>query len=151
KAEKLDARTDIFSLGVVMYEMLTGQQAFAAASRAEAVSAILTRDPPPLRTYVTEAPESLEVIVRKAIHKDKQSRYQSAADLVRDLNNVGRKPAGHGIGTRARNKRHFSTIAVLAVITVLIVAAALAYRALVNRTRVITSIAILPFVNATGE
>src|SRR5437870_5879041 len=72
KAEKLDARTDIFSFGVILYEMLCGRQPFASESAAATASAILTREPSPVVRFAPAAPEELQRIVRKCLEKDRE-------------------------------------------------------------------------------
>jgi formylglycine-generating enzyme required for sulfatase activity len=88
RGEQLDARTDIFSFGVVFYEMLSGRQPFVAESAAGTISAIITHEPPPLARYSREAPAELERIVSKALRKDKEDRYQTVKDLVIDLRSL---------------------------------------------------------------
>ena len=85
RGEPLDARTDLFSLGVVLYELVTGHQPFAAPSSAGTLSAILTEEPQPLGRYSKDATAELERIVFKTLRKDKEERYQTAKDLLIDL------------------------------------------------------------------
>jgi serine/threonine protein kinase len=85
RGETLDARSDIFSFGVMLYEMLTAQQPFAGESHEMSVSAILSRRPPPLTRYSRGTPSELERIVRKALRKDRNKRYQTTRDLLVDL------------------------------------------------------------------
>lgn len=85
RGETLDARTDIFSFGVVIYEMISGRNPFQAESAGATMSSILTKDPAPLARYALELPDELQRIVRKAISKDKQGRYQGIKDLLIDL------------------------------------------------------------------
>ena len=85
RGEPLDARTDLFSVGVVLYELVTGHQPFAAPSSAGTLSAILTEEPQPLGRYSKDATAELERIVSKALRKDKDARYQTAKDLLIDL------------------------------------------------------------------
>ena len=88
KGESVDARSDIFSFGVTLYEMLSGRQPFASESAAATASAILTHNPPPLTRFAPAVPEELQRIVRKCLQKDREQRYQSARDLAIDLENM---------------------------------------------------------------
>ena len=85
RGEDLDARSDLFSLGVVLHEMATGRQAFAGPTAAVVFDAILNRTPAPIVSVNPEVPLELERIVDKAIEKDRMLRYQHAADLRSDL------------------------------------------------------------------
>ncbi|MEK6325096.1 MAG: protein kinase [Acidobacteriota bacterium] len=85
KSEPLDARSDIFSFGTVLYEMVSGRCPFAAESAAATFSAILTREPPPLARYALEAPTELQRIVSKALAKEREERFQTIKDLQIDL------------------------------------------------------------------
>ncbi|HYX40233.1 MAG TPA: protein kinase, partial [Pyrinomonadaceae bacterium] len=91
KGEAVDARTDIFSFGVVLYEILTAQQPFACESAAATASAILTREPLPLARFAPETPAELERIVRKCLEKDRERRYQTMRDVAIDLENCRRE------------------------------------------------------------
>ncbi len=82
---KLDARTDVFSLGVVFYEMLTGEPAFAGASTAEVFAALLDKEPPPLRQFVTEVPDRLQEIISRMLVKEREQRYSSSRAVITDL------------------------------------------------------------------
>ena len=85
RGEALDARSDIFSFGVLLYEMLSKRQPFANQSAAATISAILTHEPPPLASYVLNLPEELQRIVRKCLEKDRERRYQTVRDVALDL------------------------------------------------------------------
>src|SRR5207253_1806610 len=87
----LDGRSDIFSFGVVLYEMLSGRQPFANQSAASTISAILTQEPPPLARYALNVPEELQRVVRKCLEKDRERRCQTMRDVVIDLENVLRE------------------------------------------------------------
>jgi eukaryotic-like serine/threonine-protein kinase len=87
RGEKIDGRSDIFSFGVVLYEMISGRQPFAAESAAATASAILTHKPSPLSRLVPEVPEELQRIVSKCLEKDTQRRYQTTRDVATDLDN----------------------------------------------------------------
>ena len=88
RGQPLDARTDIFSLGVVLYEMLAGRRPFEGKTNSDVMASILERDPPPLARYSREVPDTLEWIVTKALRKDKEERYQTAKELLTDLRSL---------------------------------------------------------------
>ena len=83
--EELDSRTDIFSLGAVLYEMATGKQAFGGATTAEIHKAVLIRTPPPIRSTGSEISAELDRIISKALEKDCDLRYRHAAEIAADL------------------------------------------------------------------
>jgi TolB-like protein/predicted Ser/Thr protein kinase len=91
RGEKVDARTDLFAFGAVLYQMVSGKQAFCGPSTAVLLDAILNRQPPTLRTVEPQTPASLEAIVGKALEKDRELRYQSAADVLADLKRLLRE------------------------------------------------------------
>jgi len=85
KGDPLDARTDLFSLGSVLYEMATGQAPFAGRSTAEVFAALLMKDPPPVSSLNPEMPKALDPVVAKLLAKDREQRYRSAEELLADL------------------------------------------------------------------
>lgn len=93
RGDALDARSDIFSLAVVIYEMLSGQRPFAAENAAETCSEILSRKQAPLARFCRDLPAELERIVDKALNKDREERYQTTRDLLIDLRSLRKKLA----------------------------------------------------------
>jgi len=85
EAKPLDARSDVFSFGSVLYEMFTGKRAFQGQSQAALLSAVLRDDPKPLSAQRRDIPPELRRIVNRCLMKDRQARYPSAAELLADL------------------------------------------------------------------
>ncbi|HMD42787.1 MAG TPA: protein kinase [Candidatus Acidoferrum sp.] len=120
RGQLADARTDLFSLGTVLYQMATGILPFQGDTSAVIYEAILNRDPLPAREANTAVPLELERIIDKALEKDRNLRYQTATDiktdltrLKRDLGSSGRKRMAEGTESRAENKQSEKSIAVL--------------------------------------
>ncbi len=85
RGDDLDVRADVFSMGLLLYEMATGQKAFPGSTGGVIIEAILSKSPAPVRSLNPDIPVELEAIINKAIDKDKELRYQSAAELRSDL------------------------------------------------------------------
>jgi serine/threonine-protein kinase len=85
EAGDVDARTDIFALGAVVYEMVTGQKAFEGKSQASLISAIMAANPAPVATTQPLSPAGLEHVIRRCLAKDPDKRWQSAGDVAREL------------------------------------------------------------------
>ena len=90
RGEELDARSDLFSIGAVLYEMATGRSAFNGKTRAEIVDAILTTAPPAPSVLNPDIPADLERMVNKALEKNRALRYQTASDMRADLQRLKR-------------------------------------------------------------
>jgi eukaryotic-like serine/threonine-protein kinase len=113
RKEKLDARTDLFSFGMVLYEMAAGRRAFVGETVAEIHDAILHQAANPAHDANSYVPRALDVVISKALEKDRERRYQSAAEMSKDLARVQRQVQP----SRLRLRRWFGAAALLAVIT----------------------------------
>ncbi|HKO99657.1 MAG TPA: protein kinase [Pyrinomonadaceae bacterium] len=88
RGKAVDSRTDIFSFGVVLYEMLTGRKPFEGESAMDVIGAILHKEPTPVRELMPEVPSEIERIINKLLRKDCDERYQTVKDLLVDLKDV---------------------------------------------------------------
>ncbi len=161
RGESLDLRSDLFSLGAVLYEMTAGRQAFAGVTAGTIQESILNRTPASVGRANPDSPPRLEEIITKALEKDRRLRYQSAADLRADLQRVKRDvdasvvfpsavAAERAAGTLSwwRNR---SVLAAGTVVLGALLAAATWFAWLPARDDGIDSVAVLPFVNTSGD
>jgi len=135
KALEVDARSDLFSLGVVLYEMITGQNPFNREAFGAVIDAILTTDPAPLAALLPNTPASLETIVTRALTKDKLNRYQRAEDLLFDLKTVQVELQQQAMPRKltSRERRVRLGIGVVAIIAITVVGVAILK--VLNRSR----------------
>jgi serine/threonine protein kinase/tetratricopeptide (TPR) repeat protein len=110
--EPLDARTDIFSFGLVLYEMATGERAFTGETEVILHDAIQHRDPKPVRELAPATSSELQSIIQRCLRKDRESRYQNAAQIRLEL----QQSSGATIETRKRSARRWLAIAAIAMV-----------------------------------
>ena len=159
RGEKVDARTDLFSLGVTLYEMLAGRGPFTGATPGELIASILRDEPPPLSLLSPETPPELDRIISQALQKNRAERYQTAAALLTDLKqwqreleivSAERKSSARKGPFRIPPKRRRAALVVL----VGLILAALVVWVYTRRQPVQTSkdtILLADFENRTGE
>jgi serine/threonine protein kinase/tetratricopeptide (TPR) repeat protein len=181
KAKELDARTDLFSFGAVLYEMATGRLPFEGASSGEICGAILHQQPAAISSLNPDFPAGLELIVRKALDKDRELRYQHASDMRTDLQRLKRdietgraQVASSGavavaadeqsVELRSTGRTRASTpprsfsradgYIVAALLVVALIAGGLYYRSRHHAAQVLTekdTIVLADFANSTGD
>jgi len=145
-----DPRSDIFSIGVVLYQLVTGRLPFAGATQAETLLRITSSQPEPMARFNYELPLELERIVRKCLEKEPRRRYQTAAELLVDLRNFDRDrqldPRKRVFGMRR------SRVAILALLlAIAATAAVVVWRRSTLHPPSVRSIAVLPFEGDLGE
>ena len=160
RGKELDARTDLFSFGGVLYEMVTGKLPFDGQTSGEILEAIFTKEPPAPVRFNSNVPQELERIIAKAMEKDRNLRYQSAAEMRTDIQRLKRdsslsqaaRAGESGTSSRKTDPRNmFSRLAILVVIGLLVVTMSILYKsrkrdpsAPIAKTGK-TAIAVLPF------
>ena len=160
RGEALDGRSDVFSLGAVLYEAATGRQAFDGPTPAVVYNAILSLHPQPASQVRRDVPPGLERIITTALAKDRNARYQTARELKEDLLRLQRDldlGSGGAVAAHPAVRKRRSLVWVLSGVAVLLVVAVLAFF-LVRPSRNTrdagsnnTSLAVLPFRNLSGD
>jgi len=115
-----DARTDIFALGAVLYEMATGRRAFQGQSRTSLIAAIVSSQPEPISSVVAMSPPALDHVVRRCLEKDREDRWQSALDLASELRWISEAGSQAGVATKVASSRRRREQGMMAAIAVLV-------------------------------
>ena len=152
---ELDGRSDLFSLGVMLFELLTGGRPFAEGSIAQTISAILERPAPSPAERGIVLPAGLEAILQRLLRKEREQRYLGARELVHDLKRLQRNEDLRGTRADGGVPRRFSGALALVGVAALVVAVALAWFAARSMrsqpTREPGTILLAAFDNTTGE
>jgi eukaryotic-like serine/threonine-protein kinase len=153
RGEELDARTDLFSFGAVLYEMATGRMAFSGNTSAVIFDSLLHKAPASAARANPDLPTELDRIINKAIEKDRALRYQSAAEMLADLKRLRRDSSSARVEIAAAQPKKRKTLvwAIAGIVALALVSgAALLWRSRSNSDQ-ITSVAVMPFVNASND
>jgi serine/threonine protein kinase/Tfp pilus assembly protein PilF len=160
RGEQLDGRTDIFSLGAVLYEMTTGRRPFPGSTSGTICEAILNRTPIPVGRVSPESPQRLEETINKALEKDRSLRYQNASELRADLQRLKRDKDGSAVslpegaaphGGSTHWWRRWPAIVAGAVVLAALLVAGGQIVGVFSKAPTIDSVAVLPFVNSSGD
>jgi len=146
RGQPADARSDIFSLGCVLHEMITGRRAFSRETGAETMTAILREDPPPLPRHV---PAELERVIARCLEKSPGERLQSSHDLASRLKDILALSGATERSVLPRRRGRTASLVVAA--GVIFAAASVGIYLGTRHGRGIDSLAVLPFVNASGD
>src|SRR6266404_1248717 len=148
---EIDRRTDIFSLGVVMYEMATARRPFSGDTASETMDQIIHSQPEAIARFNYSVPAELERIIRKCIEKEPERRYQSARDLLVDLRNL-KRDSDSGLVVIGKVTTHpgskLRRAVLAATVLAALVVAGLGLYLVAGHGKAIDSIAVMPFVNA---
>ncbi len=139
RGEKLDYGTDIFSVGIILYEILAKKNPFNRKSQAETIAATLSEKPAPLREFASEFPANLLNLVEKCLEKDAKNRFQSAAEILVELDNAESENY-RAVGSKNRS-RFFLKAALATVVLIAIFAAGFFFY---NTKRPQRTLAVLP-------
>ena len=141
-----DQRSDLFSFGIVLFEMLTGKNPFVGLSVGETIDRILHLQPEPISQLNSQVPKELERITRKCLERDLNSRYQTGKDLAVDLKNLRRQNTGSQL-TVQQERSHRIPLWLYAVTLLLVAAGAILYFRNWKSGDEIHALAVFPFVN----
>ena len=157
RGEELDARTDLFSLGVVLYEMATGSLPFQGSSTAVLFTEILTKAPVAPVRLNPDVPDLLENTINKSLEKDKEIRYQSSRELMVDLKRLKRDTSGESVSaaiaaaTPAKRSYLWPAVAGGLAVAVVLLLTLLLPATVTAPEGAIDSIAVLPLENRSGD
>jgi serine/threonine-protein kinase len=147
RGQPVDARSDLFSLGAVIYECLTGRRAFPGASLVGAMLEVVSSEPPPPSSITPGVPQRLDAVVRKLLAKNREARYASAGELIADLNDC------ENVAAQPTTRRRLVAVVALALLGLLLAATAwwIAGKHFGGANRETRQVVVLPFEDLSRQ
>lgn len=157
RGEEIDARSDLFSFGAVLYEMTTGRPAFSGATNARIFEAVIAKSPESAKTFNPQLPAELDRIINKSLEKEPDFRYQSSAEMKTDLKRLLRQIQSGSVGTELTEQQQTAktgfwksrSVRIAACTILVLLAAGILYH--YQSRPPIHSLAVLPFDNMSGQ
>src|SRR5262245_50329542 len=154
RGQKVDERTDVFSLCVMLYEMVAGRRPFEGQTASDCIAALLTSEPPPLGQSRPGTPAELERVINKCLLKERDGRYRSAHELFTDLSELKRNYDHGKVSAEkavSRKERRISRFARIALIAAALALSGIGLYLFSLRDKAIDSVAVLPFANESAD
>jgi eukaryotic-like serine/threonine-protein kinase len=153
RGENVDYRADIFAIGSVLYEMLTGRRAFQKPTTPETMTAILHEDPPGISQITTSVPPALQRVVRRCLEKDPEQRFQSASDLAFALDALSEsgRPGRSPVALTPSDQKNWKAVVSAAVIVMALLLGGYLYSSRKTKLTDKDTVILADFANSTGD
>jgi Tol biopolymer transport system component/predicted Ser/Thr protein kinase len=151
EGKKLDARSDIFSFGAVLYEMVTGQRAFQGSSKISTITAILRDEPKPVRAIAPEVPPDLEKTINRCLRKDPERRFQHMADVKVMLRDLMEDSSAEQLAVAAPRRHSRAMLWIAGALALVVIAVAAVWLARGGKAGPEAPLAVVPFTTYPGR